>query len=113
MRTVFLVIALAVIPWIANKLGAPAWGTALAALPLLLFLIVMNWSEDDPEENMLGSASEPVRKWLLPLLGVGALAFGIAAASLKGTSSLLSIFGWVLPIGLVVLLIGIFKFFKK
>lgn len=76
-RTVLFVVALAVLPWIAKKLSAPPWGIGVAALPLILFLVGLNWSDEDPEENMLGSASAPTRRWLLLLLGAGGVAFGV------------------------------------
>ena len=113
MRTVLLVLALAVLPWIVNKLGAPAWATAAAAAPLLLYLIGKNWHLDDPEENMLGAASEPVRKWALLILGIGGVALGIAAASMKGTTSLLAIVEWLLPFAVLFFLFALFRIFKK
>ena len=113
MRTVLIITALAAIPWLANKLGASPLGTAIAALPLLVYVIHLNWSEDDPEESMLGNASEPIRRWLPLLLGAGAAAFGIGAVMLKGSSSLLSIFGWVLPFALIALVAGIINLLKK
>lgn len=60
-------------PWIAVKFDASKLVTALAVAPLFLFAMTL----DDPDENLLGDASEPFRKSALAVMGVGGLALGI------------------------------------
>jgi fatty acid desaturase len=48
----------------------------------------------------------------LLILGVGGVAFGVAAWSLKGSSSLIGLFWWVLPVAVVVAVIALIRLFR-
>ena len=113
MRKIALLLSLALLPWFAHKLGGPKWVLLTAATPFFLLAMSMNSKEDDPEQNMFGEASEAIGKWALLLLGIGAFVFGIAAFSLKGTSSLIGIFWWVLPATLIAVLIALIGILRK
>jgi hypothetical protein len=63
MQKVLLLIALALPPWVAAKLGAPKWGMLLAALPFFLLAMNMNSGGNDPEQYMFGRASGAVGRW--------------------------------------------------
>lgn len=109
MTKILLLIALAIPPWLAAKLGAPHWALVLSAIPFFLLAMRMG----DADEDMLGEASGTVGRWLFLLMGIGGLALGAVAWTLKGTSSLLGVIWWVLPVALIIFVVGIFRLWRE
>lgn len=87
----------------------PNWLLFLTAAPFFLTLM----STKDPDEKMFGEASASVGNWLLLLLGVGGMLFGLMGFVLKDTNALLGLFAWAFSLGLVVTIIAILKILRN
>ena len=109
MKKIALLLILAIPPWLATKFGAPKWGVILSMVPFGLLAMSMG----DSDENLLGEASSSVGKWLFLLLGIGGLVLGTVAWSLRGTSSLLGVLWWILPVALVILIVGVVRILRE
>ncbi|MCU6435054.1 hypothetical protein LPB67_14850 [Undibacterium sp. Jales W-56] len=109
MMKILLLLVLAIPPWLAVKFGAPKWGLALSTAPFFLLAMSMG----DPDDHMFGEASEWIGKWLLLFVGLGGIALGLAAWTLRGTSSLLGLAWWVGPIALIVAIIAVVRILRK
>ena len=108
MKQCLILVALTLPIWIADRLGAPKWGLMLASLPFFLMAASMG----DPDETMFGEASETIGGWLLVLVGMGCALAGWIGWSLRATSSLFGLLGWMLPVGLVVIALGAIRIFR-
>ncbi len=71
LKYVWLLI-LAIPPWIAVEFDAPKWVVAVAIAPFFLLAMTLG----DPDEDLLGEASEGFRKRTLILVGAGGLVLG-------------------------------------
>jgi len=109
MSKILLLVALAIPPVIAGKLDAPKWVLLLLAVPFGLLAMSM----DDSDEHLLGGASQAIGKYLFLLVGLGGVALGALAWSLRGTSSLLGVVWWLLPVALLVLVVGVWRVLRK
>lgn len=109
MTRILFLIVLAVPPWLATKFDAPKWVVLLSIVPFGLLAMSMG----DSDEHMFGDASETVGKYLFLLLGLGGVALGVLAWSLRGTFSILGEVWWLLPGALVLLAVGIFRLLRK
>lgn len=109
MTKILLLLALAIPPGLAAKFDAPKWALLLSAVPFGLLAMSMG----DSDEHLLGEASEKAGRYLFLLLGLGGLALGVIAWSLRGTSSPLGALWWILPIALVVTVVGIVRIVRK
>ncbi len=109
MFKILLLIALAIPPGLAAKLDAPRWALLLSAVPFGLLAMQMG----DSDEHLFGDASEKVGGFLFLLMGIGGVALGLLAWSLRGTASTLGMLWWFLPVGLVLLLVGIVRLLFK
>ncbi|MDY7539770.1 hypothetical protein QN372_01655 [Undibacterium sp. RTI2.1] len=87
----------------------PNWLIFLSAAPFFLTLITTK----DPDQDMFGEASASVGNWLLLLLGVGGMLFGVVGFSLRDTSAVLGLFGWVLPFAMVVTVVAMMRILRK
>lgn len=109
MTKILLLLALAIPPGLAAKFDAPKWALLLSAAPFGLLAMSMG----DSDEHLLGEGSEKAGRYLLLLVGLGGLAFGLIAWSLRGTSTLLGAFWWLLPISLVVTVVAVVRLLRK
>ena len=109
MTRILFLLALTVPPWLATKFAAPKWVVLLSIVPFGLLAMSMG----DSDEHMFGEASESVGKYLFLLLGLGSVALGLLAWSLRGTSSILGLVWWLLPLALVLLAVGVVRVFRQ
>ncbi|GKT26370.1 hypothetical protein [Acidovorax sp. SUPP3334] len=109
MSKILLLIALTIPPGLAAKLDAPRWALLLSAVPFGLLAMHMG----DSDEHLFGDASEKVGRFLFLAMGIGGVALGLLAWSLRGTASALGMLWWFLPVALVLLLVGIVRILFK
>ena len=108
MSKILWLIAFTLPPWLAAKLDAPKWAVLLSLVPFGLLAMRMG----DPDEEMFGDASPKVGRFLFLLLGIGGVALGAVAFSLRGSASMLGLVWWILPIAVVLLVLGIVRLFR-
>lgn len=108
MTKILWLIALALLPWLATRLDAPKWAVLLSLVPFGLLAMSMG----DSDEEMFGDASPKVGRFLFLLLGIGGVALGAVAFSLRGSDSMLGLVWWILPIAIVLLVLGIVRLFR-
>lgn len=108
MTKILWLIALALLPWLATRLDAPKWAVLLSLVPFGLLAMSMG----DSDEEMFGDASSKVGRLLFLLLGIGGVALGAVAFSLRGSDSMLGLVWWILPIAIVLLVLGIVRLFR-
>lgn len=109
MFKILLLVVLAIPPWVASKFDAPGWAVFLSLVPFGLLAMSMG----DSDEDLLGEASGSFGRWLFLLLALGGVAALVLTSGLRGTSSLLGVFWWTLPLALVVLVIAVLRFLRK
>ncbi len=109
MFKILLLLVLAIPPWIASKFDAPGWVLFLSLVPFGLLAMSMG----DSDEDLLGEASGSFGRWLFLLLALGGVAALVLTSGLRGTSSLMGAFWWMLPLALAVLVFAVLRFLRK
>ncbi len=83
--------------------AVPKWLLLLSAAPLFIGSFL---SDDD--EDSRSSASRAVGNFLLLVMGLAGMAFGIVGFALRDTPSLLGLFAWAFPVGLILTVVAVF-----
>lgn len=84
--------------------SVPKWLLMLSAAPLFIGAFL-----NDEDEDSRSSASRAVGNFLLLVMGLAGMAFGIVGFALRDTPSLLGLFAWVFPVGLIVTIFAVFR----
>ncbi len=82
----------------------PTWLLMLSAAPLFIGAFL-----NDDDEDSRSSARSAVGNFLLLLMGLGGMAFGIVGFALRDTPSLLGLLAWAFPVGLVLTVVAVFR----
>ncbi len=74
----------------------PKWLLLLSAAPLFVGAFLTDDSEDSRSRT-----SRAVGNFLLLVMGLAGMAFGVVGFALKDTPSLLGLFAWMFPVGVI------------
>ncbi len=111
MRRIITIILLGIPPLLLMRWdghhghSVPKWLMWTVCAPLVIALLVAEFSGEDE----VGHTGRAIGNWLLFLMGLAAMGFGIVGFALRQESAVFLAFAWMFPLGAVMTIAAVIR----